>query len=64
MNRQDADNSANAAAERVKEAEAYLEEVKNLPGTPHGAIWWMERELHEAKAYMPTAKGGYSKRQL
>jgi len=52
---------AREAAERaVAEAEAYLEEAKSR-GVPDGAIWWLERELHEAKAYMPTAKGGYKK---
>ena len=26
-----------------------------------GALWWIERELHEAKAYLPESKGGYRK---
>jgi multidrug efflux pump subunit AcrA (membrane-fusion protein) len=58
--------AAEAAVEdaRVKfeEAEAYLERVKK-GGSPKGALWWMERELHEAKAYLPKAKGGYNKRE-
>jgi len=57
--------AAEAAAEearlKVEEAEAYLEEVKSRPGSPHGRIWWMERELHERKKFMPTAKGGIAK---
>eukprot|EP01102_Stenamoeba_stenopodia_P015884 TRINITY_DN5484_c0_g6_i1.p1 TRINITY_DN5484_c0_g6~~TRINITY_DN5484_c0_g6_i1.p1 ORF type:complete len:343 (+),score=110.21 TRINITY_DN5484_c0_g6_i1:71-1030(+) len=62
--------AARAAAEaaldetraRVAEAEAYLEEVKAKPGSPHGAIWWMERELQEQKKYLPTSKGGIAKK--
>jgi len=45
---------------KVEEAEAYLEEVKNMPGG-EGSVWWLERELHEAKAYLPSSKGGYKK---
>jgi len=43
---------------KVAAAEAYLEEVKAKPGTPHGAIWWLERELAEQKKYLPSSKGG------
>jgi len=46
---------------RVAEAEAYLEEVKKKPGSSHGSIWWMERELSEKKKYLPERKGGVSK---
>jgi len=48
-------------AKKVEEAEAFLQEVKSQPGCAHGAIWWLERELKEAKAYMPEKKGGYKK---
>ncbi|KAL6080410.1 putative TolA protein [Balamuthia mandrillaris] len=48
---------------RVEEAEEYLREVKAKPGTPHGAIWWLERELEEQKAYLPASKGGVIKRK-
>jgi len=47
---------------RVAEAEAYLQEVKAKPGSPHGAIWWMERELQEQKKYLPTSRGGIAKK--
>jgi len=57
-----AEKSVDDAKSKVDEAEAYLEEVKNKPGSAQGSIWWMERELHEARAYLPTKKGGYSKR--
>jgi chromosome segregation ATPase len=61
--------AARAAAEealeqtrkRVDEAEAYLEEVKAKPGTPHGAIWWLEEELKEQKSFLPERKGGVRK---
>lgn len=50
------------ARQKVDEAEAYLERVKK-GGSPKGALWWMERELHEARAFLPKAKGGYNKRE-
>ena len=55
-------NRAMAAAEaKVAEAEAFLAEVKSKPGAAEGAIWWIERELYEAKKYKPTSKGGIAK---
>jgi DNA repair exonuclease SbcCD ATPase subunit len=47
------------AKQRLAEAEAYLEEVKNT--LPLGGSWWMERELHERRAYLPASKGGYKR---
>jgi len=55
-----AEAAVEEASRRVAEAEAYLEEAKSK-GSPEGAIWWLERELHEAKAYLPASKGGYKK---
>lgn len=57
-----AEEALDEARRKVEEAEAYLEEVKKLPGSPHGAIWWMERELHEQKRFLPSSKGGISKK--
>jgi len=57
-----AEKATQAAEEAVAQAEAYLEEAKNK-GMPDGSIWWLDRELHEAKAYMPQAKGGYRKQK-
>jgi len=53
---------AQVEATRVKfaEAEAYLEKVKASIG--QGALWWLERELFEAKKYMPTSKGGIARK--
>jgi len=47
------------AKQRLSEAEAYLEEVKNK--LPLGGSWWMERKLHERCAFLPTSKGGYKR---
>jgi len=58
--RKAAERAVEAAQAKVAEAEAYLEEVKANPGG-EGSLWWIDRELHEAKAYMPTSKGGYKK---
>jgi len=44
------------AQRRLEEAEAYLEEVKAR--LPKGQIWWLERELHEQKKFLPMSKGG------
>lgn len=44
-------------AERLfAEAEAFLEEAKSRPGGGQGALWWIERDLEEARKYMP--RGG------
>jgi len=38
------------------EAQNYLEEVKAKGGSSAGDIWWMQRELTEAKKYLPKSK--------
>jgi len=53
----EASSAVAAAEEEVKKAEAKLEEAK-LAGTGMGNIFWAERELAEAKKYMPKKKGG------
>jgi len=53
---QAAEEAVQAAQAAFKEAEDYLEEVKNSIG--FGTSWWIDRELHEAKKYMPLSKGG------
>jgi len=58
--RRAAEDAVEEALQKVAEAEAYLEEVKSHPGG-EGSIWWIDRELHEAKAYLPASKGGYKK---
>jgi len=60
-----AQHAAEAALEdanrAVDEAEAYLQEVKSKPGCAQGALWFISRELHEAKKYKPTSRGGIAK---
>jgi len=55
--------AALAAAERaLAEAQAYLDEVRSKPGSAAGALWWIDRELHEQRKYLPSSKGGIAKR--
>lgn len=56
-----AEEALSQAKARFAEAEAYLEEVKAQGGSAEGSIWWMERELHESKKYLPTSRGGIAK---
>jgi len=41
---------------KAKEASAFLEELKQRAGVPHGAIWWMQREVQEARRFMPKSR--------
>jgi len=50
------------AEKSLAEAEAYLQEVKSKPGCAAGALWWIDRELHEQRKYLPSSKGGISKK--
>jgi len=59
--KEEADAAVDDAQKKVQQAEDYLNEVKSRPGSAHGAIWWLERELHEQKKYMPEKKGGIKK---
>ena len=59
--KQAAEDALNNAKSKVKEAEDYLEEIKRRPGCAQGALWWIDRELHEAKKYKPTSRGGIAK---
>ncbi len=38
---------------QTAEAEEKLTELKSRSGVPHGAIWWMEREIIEKKKSLP-----------
>jgi len=58
----EAEKAVDDAVAQVAEAEAYLEEVKSKPGSAAGALWWIDREIHEQKKYLPTSKGGISKK--
>eukprot|EP00005_Dracoamoeba_jomungandri_P005141 CAMPEP_0174261208 /NCGR_PEP_ID=MMETSP0439-20130205/11296_1 /TAXON_ID=0 /ORGANISM="Stereomyxa ramosa, Strain Chinc5" /LENGTH=311 /DNA_ID=CAMNT_0015345649 /DNA_START=20 /DNA_END=952 /DNA_ORIENTATION=+ len=52
-----AEQAVDDANQRFLEAEAFLQEVKSKPGSAAGALWWIDRELHEAKAYLPQKAG-------
>jgi chromosome segregation ATPase len=41
---------------KCAEASETLEKLKQRGGVPRGAIWWMQREVTEAKKYMPRSK--------
>jgi len=56
-----AEEAEEEARRKVAEAEAYFEEVRSMPGTPHGGMWWIERELQEQKKYLPSSRGGVSR---
>jgi DNA repair exonuclease SbcCD ATPase subunit len=53
-----ADAAQENAERRLAEAEAYLKEIASKGGSGQGALWWLDRELKEARKYMPVAKGG------
>jgi len=55
-----AEQAVEDARNKVAEAEAYLEEAKKK--NPEGSIWWLSRELAEAKKFMPKSKGGVAKK--
>jgi len=59
-----AEAAVEQAQRQVEEAEKYLDEVRSKPGSAGGSLWWLDRELHEARAYLPTSKGGYTKKSL
>jgi len=54
--RQAAEQRAIEMEQKFAEAERYLEELRSRPGGGQGALWWIERELKEAKKYMPKRK--------
>jgi len=52
--------AAEAAVEdmyrKLEEAEAFLQEVMRRNQVAHGQVWWLERELAEAKKFMPPKR--------
>eukprot|EP01103_Thecamoeba_quadrilineata_P019857 TRINITY_DN8247_c0_g1_i1.p1 TRINITY_DN8247_c0_g1~~TRINITY_DN8247_c0_g1_i1.p1 ORF type:complete len:299 (+),score=112.72 TRINITY_DN8247_c0_g1_i1:34-930(+) len=49
------------AEKKFAEADAYLKDVSSRSGSAQGSLWWIDRELQEAKKYMPQKKGGVAK---
>jgi len=59
--RQAAEDALAAARKSFEDAEAYLKEVSSRSGSAQGGLWWINRELQEAKKYLPQKKGGVAK---
>ena len=57
-----AERTLAAAEARVAELEAYLKELQQRCGSSAGSLWWIDRELHETRKYMPKARGGIDKK--
>jgi DNA repair exonuclease SbcCD ATPase subunit len=59
-----ATQAADEVRAKFEAAQAYLNEVKNRSGSARGALWWIDRELQEAKKYLPQSKGGVAKKAV
>jgi hypothetical protein len=56
-----AERAVTNARAKIDEIEKQLKELALKSGSAAGALWWIERELHDAKQFMPSAKGGRAK---
>ena len=55
--KQAADDAVSKSVESYHDAEEFLDKVKKeCAGAGQGKIWWMDRELDEAKKYMSQAQ--------
>eukprot|EP01117_Protostelium_nocturnum_P002052 TRINITY_DN1269_c0_g1_i1.p1 TRINITY_DN1269_c0_g1~~TRINITY_DN1269_c0_g1_i1.p1 ORF type:complete len:283 (-),score=119.15 TRINITY_DN1269_c0_g1_i1:156-1004(-) len=54
--RKEAEEKTRETEKRFQEAIDYLEAVKKKGSVANGSIWWMEKELAEAKKYLPKSK--------
>ena len=52
MARVEAENARKLSEQKFEEAEAYLLELQEKKGAGQGLLWWMTRELAEAKRFM------------
>ncbi|MDP2437058.1 MAG: hypothetical protein Q8P67_15025, partial [archaeon] len=59
--KQAADDALARAEASLADAEAELERQKAQEGGGKGALWWIERELHEQKKFLPTSRGGIAR---
>ena len=54
---EEAELAVKASIKAFQDAEAYLEKVKlECKGAGKGKLWWLDRELEEAKKYMSQAQ--------
>ena len=61
--RLEAEGALNDAEEAFATAEKFLAEVRSKSGaTAKGVMWWIERDLQEAKKYLPQRAGGVAKK--
>jgi hypothetical protein len=58
-----AESQLNDAEHAFAEAEKYLAEAKANASASQGAMWWIDRDLLEARKYMPTRAGGIAKKK-
>jgi len=50
------EHAAKEAEHKFQEAQNYLEEVRSKGGSSEGDLWYLQRELTEAKKYLPKSK--------
>jgi len=60
--RADAEAAAEAARKSLDAAEAYLREVSSKSSSAEGTIWFLEREAKFLRQFLPSSKGGVSKK--
>jgi hypothetical protein len=56
-----AEQALAAAEASLQEAEAFLEHVKETASGGKGALWWIDRELHEQRKFLPSSRGGIAR---
>ncbi len=60
--REAAESSLKSAEEAFDAADKFLAEVKSKIGSSKGALWWIDRDLQEARKYLPQRAGGIAKK--
>jgi len=55
--KKESEKAVETAEKAFGDAEKFLEEIKSkFSGSSEGSLWWMDRELAEAKRYLPKSK--------
>jgi len=44
------------------EAQTAIDELKKKGGVAQGSVWFLEREMVEARKYLPQSKGGIARK--